>query len=70
LLVVNPVAFPPGCLRLSTNPIVRASATRLNTIGIVLVACLVASAAAVPGVTITSGLHAISSSAKLERSDG
>src|SRR3954471_1571535 len=49
--VVNeaiPVTFPPGRLRLATRPKATGSLTEVNTIGIIVVAALAASAAGGP----------------------
>src|SRR5262249_15109231 len=51
---LTPVALPPGRLRLATKPSLTGSPATPNTIGIVVVAALAASpAAVVPGVAIT-----------------
>ncbi len=51
----TPVAFPPGWLRLATRPILTGSVPTLNTIGIVVVAALAATAeVSPPAVTITA----------------
>ena len=63
-MVVNPVTFPPGRARLSTNPAETGSDRLKQTMGIVLVAFLAARASLTPGVTITSTLRRTSSSAK------
>ncbi len=49
--------FPPGCARLATRPDPTGSATSAMTMGIVLVARFVASAATVLSTTITSTLR-------------
>jgi hypothetical protein len=51
----KPVAFPPGRLRLATSPTFTGSAPPVNTMGMVVVAALAASAGALPPVaTITA----------------
>ena len=61
---VTPVTLPPGRLRLATRPIATGSLPPVKTIGIVAVADLAASAAAVPPVaTITATLRRTSSAA-------
>jgi hypothetical protein len=62
-MFVMPVMLPPGCARLSTRPVVTGSVTPMNTIGIVVVACLAACAAFVVTATRTSGLGSTSSAA-------
>jgi hypothetical protein len=52
--VENPVTFQPGLARLSTRPAASGSPTAPATIGIVVVACLRASGAAVPSSRKTS----------------
>ena len=49
-IVVIPVTLPPGLFRLATSPSRTGSAPIRNTIGIVAVACLAASAAGAPPV--------------------
>src|SRR3984893_10935639 len=44
----RPVAFPPGCARLSTTPRATGSSTPTRTIGIVALVRFAASVAAVP----------------------
>src|SRR5262245_42922635 len=56
---VMPVTFPPGWLRLATRPSPTGSAAVENTIGIVVVAVLAASAAGVMEVVITATLRRI-----------
>jgi len=52
--LVTPVRFPPGRFRLSTNPTLIGSTATANTIGIVVVAALAATAPGVPlAATIT-----------------
>src|SRR5262245_49186943 len=50
----NPVTFPPGRARLDTSPSATASPRAKATMGIVVVACRAARAAAVLGAMITS----------------
>ena len=38
-MLMNPVMLPPGCGRLTTNPLPTGSDTMRNTIGIVPVSC-------------------------------
>src|SRR5438445_683140 len=61
--VDDPVTLPPGRARLVTSPLVTGSPTAMKTMGRVLVACLAARAAGVPGATRTSTLSATSSAA-------
>jgi hypothetical protein len=62
--MVTPVTLPPGRLRLATRPIFTGSVPAVNTIGIVVVAALAASAEAVPPVAaITAILRRTSSAA-------
>src|SRR5262249_33330246 len=63
----NPVTLPPGCARLVTILLATGSATAVKTLGMVLVACLAASAAGVDAATRTSTLSATSSAARAER---
>jgi len=60
---LSPVTLPPGRARLLTRPDFTGSATRMMTIGTVLVARFMALAAGVFTATTTSGLNRISSSA-------
>jgi hypothetical protein len=62
-MFVMSVTLPPGCARLSTKPVVTGSVTPMNTMGIVVVACLAACAAFVVTATRTSGLGSTSSAA-------
>src|SRR5262249_19680896 len=52
-----PVTLPPGRLRLATRPVWTGSPALLNTIGIVVVAALAASAAGMLGVAMTATLR-------------
>ena len=61
--VVTPVMFPPGRARLATRSLPTGSATKVKTMGMVVVACLAARAASVVNVTMTSGLSRTSSAA-------
>jgi hypothetical protein len=63
-MLVNPVMFPPGRAKLSTSTSATGSDTPKKTMGIVLVAFLRARAPVVAGVTSTSTLRRISSSAR------
>jgi hypothetical protein len=63
--IVNPVTFSLGRARLATRPAATGSADDAFTMGMVSVACIVASAPGVPVVTMTSGLRRTSSVAKL-----
>src|SRR5437764_253630 len=49
---VVPVTFPPGCLRLETSPCPTGSFGKIMTMGMVLVACLAASAADAAGALL------------------
>src|SRR5262249_9795570 len=63
-----PVALPPGRLRLATRPIFTGSAPMMKTMGIVSVAALAASVAAVlPGVTMAVTRRRTSSAARAGR---
>src|SRR5262249_39337110 len=63
-----PVALPPGRLRLATRPIFTGSAPMTKTMGIVSVAALAASVAAVlPGVTMAVTRRRTSSAARAGR---
>jgi len=62
-----PVMLPPGLARLATSRSPTGSPAYAITIRVVVVAAFAAWAAAVPKVTITSGLVAISSLAKAGR---
>ena len=53
-MTLSPVMFPPGCARLATNPAPTGSALDAMTMGMVLVACLAARAAAVVPATMMS----------------
>jgi hypothetical protein len=55
-IVVTPVIFSPGRAKLSTRPSATGSLETTNTMGIVLVAFLKASASAVEDATSTSTL--------------
>src|SRR5262249_10120802 len=59
----NPVTFPPGRARLDTSPSATASPRAKATMGIVVVACRAARAAAVLGAMITSTSRPTSSTA-------
>jgi len=61
----KPVAFPPGCDRLSTKPDPTGSGTTTNTIGTVRVVLINCSTAPEPDVRITSGVSATNSAAYL-----
>src|SRR6516164_7318909 len=52
--IIKPVALAPGCDRLSTKPDPTGSGTMTSTMGMVLVAFIIASVAAPPPVTNTS----------------
>jgi hypothetical protein len=62
-MLVMPVVLPPGRDRLSTRPAVTGSVTPMKTIGMVVVARLMASAAFVVTATRTSGFWRTSSAA-------
>ena len=61
----KPVAFPPGCDRLSTKPDPTGSGTTTNTIGTVRVVLIICSVAGAPDVRITFGVSATNSAAYL-----
>jgi hypothetical protein len=60
------VTLPPGRARLLTSLLVTGSDADVKTMGMVLVACLAASAAGVTAATMTSILSAVSSAAAAE----
>ena len=53
--LLNPVALPPGCGKLTTNPLPTGSATCTKTTGMVRVSWSTASVTGVVSVRITSG---------------
>gem|GEM_PF-6006755 len=63
----SPVIFPPGCARLATTPLATGSLSCAITIGIVDVAPFEARVGAVPPVTMTTGLRATNSRARVGR---
>ena len=69
-MLVVPVMFPPGRLRLETSPCPTGSFGKIMTIGMVLVACFAASAADAAGATITSTLRRTKSSARPAAAQG
>src|SRR3954469_16480188 len=66
VLCRQPVTFAPGRPRLATSPAPTGSASCAMTMGVVPVACLAATLAGVPDVTITSTLSSTSSAARPE----
>ena len=58
---VKPVMFPPGWAKPATKPCPTGSLTRLNTIGMLAVACLIARITDELLATATSGAKAASS---------
>ena len=63
----KPVILPPGWAMLWTKPAPTGSATFMNTIGIVRVACCSDAAVKLPGLKITSGAAATRSAASRRR---
>jgi len=60
---VNPVALPPGCARLATNPAPTGSMTFANTIGALRLACCSAATLALAEARMTSGASPTNSAA-------
>ena len=65
---VNPVALPPGCARLATNPAPTGSMTFANTIGALRLACCSAATLALAEARMTSGASPTNSAASVRRS--
>src|SRR5262249_39746953 len=61
--VARPVALPPGCAKLETNPVATGSPAVANTIGMADVACFSARTCDVPDVTIMSTFSRTNSAA-------
>jgi hypothetical protein len=60
---VNPVALPPGCAKLATNPAPTGSMTFANTIGALRLACCSAATLALAEARMTSGASPTNSAA-------
>jgi len=67
---LKPVTLPPGCARLATTPTPSGSPIAAMTTGMVVVACLAASAAGVPRVMMTSTGKRTSSAASAAKAFG
>jgi len=63
---VMPVTLPPGRLKLATRPCATGSRLVLKTMGIVVVAALAASAAAISGAVITATFRWTRSTARAD----
>jgi hypothetical protein len=65
---MKPVAFPPGCARLSTKPLPTGSMAVANTTGILLVASSTGGVVVPPPETMISGFSASNSATPLRMS--